>query len=84
MTQPARLENIRTLDPHSHAALTDLSSWLGPTREIHEPALMTVVGGKSSDVHGKGTSARSRGWRAVRGRPVLRVREEARQEARYR
>ena len=48
MRHPARLENIRTLDPHSHAALTDLAPWLGPTREIHEPALLTVVGGKSS------------------------------------
>ena len=39
VTQSTRLENIRTLDPHSHAALTNLSSWLGPTREIHEPGL---------------------------------------------
>ena len=37
MRQPARLENIRTLDPRSHAALTNLASRLGPTREIHEP-----------------------------------------------
>ena len=43
--QPTRLENIHTLDPHSHAALTDLSSWLGPTHEIHEPALLTAAGG---------------------------------------
>ena len=35
--QPARLENIRTLDPHSHAALTDLAPRLGSTREMHEP-----------------------------------------------
>ena len=39
MRQPARLENIRTLDPRSHAALTNLSSRLGPTREMHEPGL---------------------------------------------
>ena len=52
MRQPARLENIRTLDPHSHAPLTDLASWLGPNREIREPALdfvcelrMLLVGG---------------------------------------
>ena len=48
MRRPTHLENTRTLDPHSQAAVTDLSSWLGPTREIHEPALVTVVGGKSS------------------------------------
>ena len=52
MTQPARLENVRTLDPHSHAALTDRASRLGPSREMHEPALdivcelrMLLVGG---------------------------------------
>ena len=47
MRQPARLENIRTLDPHSHAALTDLAPRLGSTREMHEPGqhLLTVVGG---------------------------------------
>ena len=52
MTQPARLENIRTLDPHSHAALTDLASRLGPSHEIRERALdfvcelrMLLVGG---------------------------------------
>ena len=50
MRQPTRLENTRTLDSHSHAALTDLSSWLGPTREIHEPALLTVAGGNRPGV----------------------------------
>ena len=39
VTQSARVERIRTRDPPSHAALTDLESRVSPTREMHEPGL---------------------------------------------